>query len=270
MLRTPAAILTAILVCLPAKAHEYWIEPLAYRVAPDEPVVARLRNGEKFRGVALPYLPAGYARLEIVEDGASRPIEGRLGDEPAITVAPADEGLAILVLETVPSTVTYREAGRFEAFLRHKDAAGALGDHARRGLPETGFSESYTRHVKALVAVGGGAGADRPLGLATEIVAGANPYTDALSAGMPLSVLLDGAPRAGAQVELFSRAPDGTVAIALHRTDAAGRVTVPVAPGHAYFADAVVVRALPNDDPAAGPVWESLWAGLSFAVPEAP
>jgi len=40
-----------------------------------------------------------------------------------------------------------------------------------------------------------------------------------------------------------------------------------VRPGYAYLADAVVLRPLvPDTDK--GPVWESLWASLSFAVAE--
>ncbi|MDH3262422.1 MAG: DUF4198 domain-containing protein [Paracoccaceae bacterium] len=268
MLRALLALLCLyVLGPAAAKAHEFWIEPQAYEIAPGEPIVARLRNGERFNGVALPYLPAGYRRFELIEGAAARPVEARLGDEPALNMPAAAEGLAIVALETTDSILTYDDPERFRRFVAHKDLAGALEAHARRGLPEAGFSERYSRHVKALVAVGAGMGADRALGLRTEIVALANPYTDDLSAGLPLQVFFEGAPRAGAQVELFARGPEGEVTITLHRTDAEGRVTVPVAPGHAYFADAVVLLDTGNDRPEAGPVWQSLWAGLSFAVP---
>ena len=268
MLRTLLALLFLSVLGLPgAKAHEFWIEPQAYEIAPGDPIVARLRNGEKLNGVALPYLPAGYRRFELVEDGASRTVEGRLGDEPALNMPADAEGLVIVALETTDSILSYDDPERFKGFVAHKDLAGALEAHARRGLPEAGFSERYSRHVKALVAVGAGAGADRPVGLSTEIVAEANPYTDDLSGGLPLRVLFEGAPRPGVQLELFARGPDGEVTITLHRTDAEGRVTVPVASGHEYFADAVVLLDTGNDRPEAGPVWQSLWAGLSFAVP---
>ncbi len=52
--------------------------------------------------------------------------------------------------------------------------------------------------------------------------------------------------------------------VMLYRTDADGRVTLPVQAGHAYLADAVILRPL---DPEAekDPVWESIWASLTFA-----
>ncbi|MGR3640587.1 MAG: DUF4198 domain-containing protein, partial [Alterinioella nitratireducens] len=60
----------------------------------------------------------------------------------------------------------------------------------------------------------------------------ANPYTDDLSDGFPVLVLLEGEPRADVQVELFDRDPDGEVTVTLHRTDAEGRAVLPVEPGH--------------------------------------
>lgn len=81
-----------------------------------------------------------------------------------------------------------------------------------------------------------------------------------------MRVLYEGAPRKNAQVELFEKAPDGEVSVTLHRTNAVGEARLPMKPDHAYLVDAVVMRpvAAQNGD---GPVWESLWASLTFQVP---
>ena len=126
-----------------------------------------------------------------------------MGDNPALVMEAGADGLAVVVHETTDSRLTYTDFAVFQRFVAHKDFATALADHAARGLPETGFKETYRRHAKSLIAVGSGAGADRAMGLAIEIVALANPYTDDLTAGLPVLVLLDGAPRGDAQVELF-------------------------------------------------------------------
>ena len=104
-------------------------------------------------------------------------------------------------------------------------------------------------------------------GLETEIVALNNPYTDPASEGMRVKVLYQGSVRADAQVEVFEKASDGTVDVALYRTDAEGLAVLPLKPGHEYLVDAVVLRDTGNNDPAAGAVWHSLWASLTFAVP---
>ncbi len=264
-------LLTALSIALStgvARAHEFWLSPDDYAVAPEEVMQVRLRVGSEMKGLVLSYLPQDIARFEVVQGQTVRPVEGRMGDNPALVMDAQVDGLAVVVHETNDSTLTYDDFAVFQRFVAHKDFRTALADHTARGLPESGFRETYRRHAKSLIAVGSGAGADRVVGLKIEIVALANPYTDDLSGGMPLQVLLDGAPRADAQLELFQAAPDGTVTITLHRTDAEGRVTVPVLPGMEYLADNVDLRALPNDDVDAGPVWHSDWASLTFRTPD--
>lgn len=250
-----------------AQAHEFWLLPSDFTVEDGAQIQVALRNGEKMKGIELPYLPGDVARFELVMGDTITPITARLGDMPAMDVAAPAQGLAVVLHETTPTLLTYRDFSKFQRFVAHKAMPQILEEHAARGLPETGFVEDYRRFAKTLIAVGAGAGADRAMGLRIEIVALANPYTDDLSAGMPLQVLLDGQPRAGAQLELFATAPDGTVTQIPYTTDATGQVTVPAQAGFTYLADSVDLFALPNNDPTAGPVWHSDWASLTYLVP---
>ncbi|MFA8387724.1 MAG: DUF4198 domain-containing protein [Pelagibaca sp.] len=257
------------LACLPVSlsAHEFWIDPVEYSVASDGTLVATLRVGENFAGAEQPYLDRSFERFDMQCAGRLAPVPGRAGDRPALNVAAPRDGLCVIIHQTTDYLLTYNEWQKFVDFVEHKDFDGVLAQHAARGLPESGFVELYSRHAKSLIAVGDGAGRDAKVGLLTEIVAEANPYTDNMAGGLPIRVLYNGAPRADAQVELFARPPSGRVKVTLHRTDANGRVILPVQPGYAYLADAVVLRPL---EPRAenDPVWESLWASLTFAVPE--
>ncbi|MCB1334111.1 MAG: DUF4198 domain-containing protein [Roseivivax sp.] len=249
-----------------ARAHEFWLSPLAYRVDPGAPLQADIRVGQKFGGTAFAYLPPDIARFDIVMGDAVIAVTGRPGDRPALNMPVPGEGLAVVVHVTRDMRLTYSEAQKFIDFVTHKDLTGVLQAHEARGLPPQGFVERYTRYAKSLIAVGAGAGADRAVGLETEIVALANPYTDDTSAGLPVQVLYQGAPRADVQVELFERAPDGTVSISQLRTDATGQALLPVRPGHEYLVDSVVMRPLdpPGDE---GAVWHSLWASLTLQIP---
>lgn len=235
-------------------------------LAPSTSLSAQVRVGESFEGVPLSWLENRFGKTKIWQGDSPVAVTSRLGDRPAIRAVPEQDGLAIITLETTPDRLTYRDWEKFKSFVKHKDFATALEDHAARGLPETGFVETYTRHVKSLVSVGSGSGKDRAFGLQTEIVALANPYTDDLSNGMPVQVFYLGEPRVDAQVEVFEKQGE-TVNVFLTRTDEAGRATIPVKPGHSYLLDAVVLRDTGADDPSEGAVWESLWAGLSFATP---
>jgi len=262
------ATLVVALSITSANAHEFWLSPDDYTLTVEDMMQVRLRVGTGMVGPPRSYLPQDIARFEVVQGDSVRPVEGRMGDSPALNMPAGADGLAVVVHETTDSRLTYKEIAVFQRFVAHKDFATALADHAARGLPETGFQETYRRYAKSMIAVGSGAGSDRVIGLKIEIVALANPYTDDLTAGLPVQVLLDGAPRIDTQVEYFETAPDGTVTTTLYRTDAAGQVVLPVRPGMEYLVDSVSLRALDNDDALAGPVWHSDWASLTFHTPD--
>ncbi|MEL6586052.1 MAG: DUF4198 domain-containing protein, partial [Pseudomonadota bacterium] len=176
-------------------------------------------------------------------------------------------GLLTIVHETTDSTLTYREWAKFEKFAHHKAFTDVLRAHAERGLPREGFREDYRRFAKALIAVGDGIGEDRAVGLRTEIVAQANPYTDDMAGGMPVQVLLEGAPKPGAQIEVFEKYPDDSVKVTLHTADDQGRTVIPMKAGCEYLLDSVAMVPIePEEDGDA--VWLSLWASLTFAVPQ--
>ena len=263
-------ICTAVVLALwaaAAQAHEFWISPEAYVTPKGGEVQAQLRVGQEFKGASYAFNPNRFERFDLVMGDQVIPVTGRLGDTPALNMPAPAEGLITIVHETGDNVLTYKEFDKFAKFAKHKDFEWALDRHVERGLPTDRFMERYRRYAKSLVAVGDGAGADREVGLKTEIIALANPYTDQLDS-FPVKVLLNGKPRADAQIELFDKAPDGKVEITRHRTNADGIGTFPVTPGHEYLVDAVALLPLDEGDPSKFPVWLSAWASLTFKVPE--
>ena len=266
MLRPIMTLVFIAATAMPALAHEFWIDPLGWQVEPGQALAANIRVGQNMKGMALPYIPSDTRRFELITPKGAYAAGGQIGDRPALQMTAVDDGLHVVVHVTGDNKLTYSDFELFSGFVIHKDLAGTLESHQARDLPETGFSELYSRYAKALIAVGDGAGADRDLGLLTEITALANPYTDDLSDGFPVRLTYQGAPRADAQIEVFFRPIGGDVSAFMVRTDADGLARVPVKPGHVYMLDAVVMRPLePEDDD--GPFWESLWANLTFSVP---
>lgn len=228
-------------------------------------ISANLKNGQIFVGTTLSYFPRSFIRFDIVQGETHVAVEGRLGDRPALAMTAPFEGLNVVAYETTPAFVNYTEWEKFLKFADHKDFADIEARHAANGFPEVPFKERYTRHAKALIAVGDGVGADMAVGMKTEFVALSNPYDPGFDGTMRVQVLLYGEPRSDAQVEVFERAPDGNVVVTLHRTDAAGLAAIPVLRGHDYLFDAVVLEPILAEDNA---VWDTYWAALSFGVPE--
>jgi len=260
-----ALIFTA--TAIPVHAHEFWISPEAYVFKNGTKMQAHLRVGQEFEGASYSYNADRFERFEILRAETTAAVDGRLGDRPAFSVTAEDSGLAIVVHETSDSRLTYTDWQKFVKFATHKDFTSVLDDHESRGLTKEKFVELYRRYGKSLLAIDGGNGTDREVGMRTEIVALANPYTDKLT-DLPVKVLFEGNARTNAQVELFEREPNGAVNITLHRTDSSGVAKLPVKPGHEYLVDAVTMLPLEADNPEIDPVWYSLWASLTFKMAE--
>lgn len=227
-------------------------------------MIADLRNGQNFSGANQVYFARRTRRFNVTQGAQTSAYQGRMGDLPAFQLDQANQGLLIITHETAPETLTYETWEKFQTFVDHKGFTNIAQRHQDRNLPDQGFAETYTRHAKSLIGVGDGTGSDSLQGLETEFVALANPYTDDLSLGMPVQVFYQGEPRFPAQIEVFERGPDGEVLVFLQSTDSQGRALIPVKSGHTYLLDAVVLRPAPESE---DPVWESLWATLTFATP---
>lgn len=262
-------LLIAFLIGQPALAHEVWLQPQKYQVEKGDAITASIKNGEGFEGIELGWFSGRMELFDKIIQGKRSKLEGRAGDLPAVQGLKTKPGLVVLVYQSRPQTLTYETWEKFLAFIDHKDLSSDL---PKKLLPDTADlppRELYTRHVKSLVAVGHGEGQDENTGLEAEIIALANPYRDDMSAGLPIRVVYQERPRPDIQVELFERAPNGEVSIQKLRTDANGRLVLPVKPGHEYLVDAVVLRPASRDLADQYKVAiETLWAALTFRVPD--
>jgi len=255
-----------MLACtMQSAAHEYWIEPQSYRIAPDERLLANLKVGQRFQGDTLVYLPDSIQLFRITTGETTVEVTSRIGDLPALDESSAAEGLALVSLVSGIFTLEYSEAGLFEKFLAYDGLDGILQEHRRRGLPMTGFKEAYQRFAKSLIQVGEGKGEDRLLGLAFEWLLETNPYS-AADNRMQARLYWRGEPLAATQARLFVRR-DGQVEERLLTTDGEGRVHFSAQTGSEILLNAVQMREPSDRFPAPeGSAWISYWATTTFAL----
>ncbi len=262
--RVFAAIVLAALAA-PLPAHDFWIEPATFRPAAGATLGVRLVVGQRFRGDALPRNPAMIVTFALVTDGGEVPVAGRAADEPAGTVRVEQPGLAWIAYRSRNSSVSL-EAARFEEYLKEEGLESVVEARARRGESAKPSRELFSRSAKSLVAVGGtgASGWDRVLGLPLELVPEKNPY--ALKGGdeLPVRILYDGKPLAGALVAALPYdEPEKKIA---QRSDRNGRVSLRLPRDGVWLVKAVhmvPVTGDPNAD------WQSTWASLTFEVPGA-
>jgi hypothetical protein len=277
-------------------AHDFWIEATPARPEVGGRVAVRLRVGEHLRGEPLTRSAARIERFVAVGPAGERAIPGIEGADPAGHLLVAEPGLHLLGYRSRRSHVVL-PPDTFEAYLAEEGLDHVRAARAARGTSGTPGREVFSRCAKALVPVvatpgeartgpvlperadvaadGAGSsihaaapasspapspgGHDRVLGLTLELVPEADPHALAPGAELPLRLLYEGRPLAGALVVAMRRGDPAARVSA--RTGAAGRVALALAAPDFWLVKAVHMVPAPAGVDAE---WESLWASLTF------
>lgn len=267
-LRVGSTIVLAVLACLlgtsVAAAHDFWIEPSAFRAPAGVPVSLRLRVGERFVGDPVPRDETMIERFVAVGASGEARVVGRDGADPAGVVALGSPGLWMVGYASRPTSIVI-EAGKFEAYLASEGLEPISRLRAARGESAAPAHERFSRCAKSLLLAGeppaDPAGIVTPLGFTFEIVPEGNPYEVRPGEELAVRVLFDGAPYAGALVTALDQGrPDASGAI---RTDRDGRARVRLAAPGVWLVKAVHMESLP---PGGSDQYESYWASLTFEV----
>jgi uncharacterized GH25 family protein len=281
--------LALVLACAAgATAHDLWIEPSSFTPVPGVRLAVRLFIGQLFEGDPFPRDPKLMLRFAVISGsggsggaGGETPIAGVPDTDPAGFLVAGRPGLYELVYASGHAAVQL-DAAKFERYLADEGLDTVSAARARAGRSGTPAKEIFSRCAKSLIVVGGdaGAGSQRalaPLGLVLELVPERNPYTLAAGQELPLRLLYGGRALPGAKVTaLLKPRPDRQTGPASPdrqprqprqvsaRTDAQGRVSLPLAEPGVWLVKAVHMIAAP---PGSGADWESFWASLTFALP---
>ena len=258
------AALLALLAAPALSAHDFWIEPSAFRPAIAQRVAVRLRVGQEFKGDPVPRDLKLLRRFGLVGPGGETAVPGVPNTEPAGFLSIPAPGLYTIVYASSPEPVQL-DAGKFNDYLAQEGLERIRELRARAGQSDAPDREIFSRCAKALVAAGGGeaaAGWNRPLGLRLELVPEANPYTLPPGGVLPARLLYEGRPLAGALVTAFTKDhPEQKVSA---RSDARGRVALKLDRPGVWLVKAVHMIPAPKES---GADWESFWASVTFEVP---
>lgn len=243
-----------------AAAHEFWLEPATYTPKPGARVAVSIRIGQRFKGDSHPFLREEFKTFTLTHGATVTPVKGTDGDDPAVVVKFDRDGLYVMAHYSTPETLTFKNLDDFDVYLKFEGLGDVLERHRRRGLPDTGVVEVYSRCAKLLAGVGSAAGDDRYTGMPLELVAEKNPYRLAPGEPLPVRLLRDGKPAADVQIGAISKAePDQRVTV---RTDANGRAIITLSHPGAWLLNAVVMEEPKHGENAH---WVSLWASMTFA-----
>jgi len=260
---TRLALLSALLSPLPARAHDFWIEPSTFQPAVGSSVGIYLRVGEHFQGDPVARAEKRIVRFVLVSSSGVSPVGGREESEPAGLARVNEPGLHIVAYRSNNARVDL-EPEKFEQYLKEEGLESIIAERARRIESQKPSREAYSRSVKSLLCAGDCArGGDRAVGLALELVSENNPYAARAGEKMPFLLLWNGKPLEGALVVALSKgSPEKKLSA---RTDASGRVTFRLPRGGIWLVKTVHMTRAPAGEDVD---WESLWASLTFELPE--
>ncbi|HEX4966482.1 MAG TPA: DUF4198 domain-containing protein [Thermoanaerobaculia bacterium] len=258
------AVQLALLAAPAVRAHDFWIEPSAFRPAIAQRVAVRLRVGQEFRGDPVPRDPNLLKRFVLVGPKGETPIAGVPNTEPAGFLSVPSPGLYTIVYTSSPEPVTL-DAKKFNEYVAQEGLEKIQELRVQRGQGDAPDREIFSRCAKALVAAGGGeaeAGWNRALGLRLELIPGVNPYMLTGRQALPVRLFYEGRPLSGALVTAFTKEQPGLKVSA--RSDAQGRVELQIDRPGTWLVKAVHMTPAPKES---GADWESVWASLTFEVP---
>lgn len=264
MTRLHALLAAAVLLpAAPAQAHDFWIEPDTFRPATGAQVRLTLRVGQHFSGESRPYVPQFFERFVYAGPQGERPVAGELGDDPAGRLTAPAPGMYVVAYRGRQDYLEL-EPKKFDSYLEDEGLETIIRERARRGESDKKSRELYSRCAKSLVAAGGahGAGYDRSLKLTLELTPEKNPYALAAGDTLPVRLLYQGKPLAGALVVAFRREEPMTK-LKL-RTGRDGRVALKLSQPGAWLVKSVHMVRVPAGGTAD---WESFWASLTFELP---
>lgn len=247
------------------RAHDMWIEPTTFAPNGGDLMGARLRVGQDLVGDPL-RRDASLIDQFVVEDASGRrPLIGRDGSDPAGLLRVPARGLLVIGYRSRASVVD-ETAEKFGQYLKEEGLETVALERARRG--QTGaVRERFSRAAKSLVLSGAPSpdDADRALGFTLELVAERNPYLMAPGQDLPVRLTYEQRPLAGALVVAINRyAPTEKMTA---RSDKDGRVRFRLPHGGMWLIKAVHMTPA---GPGTQADWESIWASLTFNLPDRP
>jgi uncharacterized GH25 family protein len=252
-----------------AAAHDFWLQPVRWRVEQRAPTSLTLQVGHGPYRQRSPIPASRIVRFESVgPDGRRGDLRSRLhpGGADDATIALAGPGTHLLVLETDNRAESHLPAIRFNDYLRIEGLTPAIALRTRTGRMGEDGSEKYSRHAKAILQVGpvdprGQAQVSKPLGLALEIVPERSPI-GARGGALPVRVLYHGRALGGALVKLTDLAHDAEP-VAMQRTDANGRAVFAMPGRGSWLLNVIWTRPQPRSSLTD---FETDFSSLSFGI----
>lgn len=268
-MRSLSLVLVVLCWALPAGAHDFWLQPRSFWIAPGSvaPVSMLVGHGRDRAPWAVSVDRVLVLR-SIGPRGSQehRPALRGMRSAAEVALPFTAPGTHVLALQS-----GYAESNlpsqRFNAYAKEEGLTPALRLRRRTGKADTAGREIYSRRAKALVQVGPPGAPQphvtRPIGLTLEIVPERDPYRLRGGESLPVRVIYEGKPLAGALVKLTNLAADERP-VETHLTDRAGRAVFKAPRNGAWLLNVVWTKPIQGNRKAD---FDTTFSSLTFGYP---
>ncbi|MGD9563693.1 MAG: DUF4198 domain-containing protein [Pyrinomonadaceae bacterium] len=246
-------------------AHEYWLEPESFFLAPNQKTIVRLFVGDgliKDREER-PFQLEKTPMFKIDSRQGAADLLGGLkdGSLPIYEFGGGKAGNYLLGMERNWTYITL-EPDLFAAYLREDGMEYIMAEREKLGESKKAGRERYSRYIKALLQVGDVRDETykKKLGLKLELIPLENPYAKKVGDKISFQVLFDGKPLAGRTVFADNRESETQKMT----TDSKGRFSFKLDNKGLWLARLVFMQRCKAECGEAD--WESYWGAFSFGV----
>jgi uncharacterized GH25 family protein len=254
--------------CFAAIAHEFWLLPPRFIVAPGSSYNLHVFVGEDFTGERWNGKSTRLTRLMqyTATDSADLTAAATVVDTLHTTIAFRKPGLHLVAL-TTNNAFTELAADKFTAYLQDDGLDNVVALRRQRNETTKPGREAYRRCAKTLLLAGPADPTDqtfaRPTGQILEIIPEQNPYALKAGAALTVRLLYEGKPLRRALVQVWQRGAPGQTATRRTKlyTNQNGRALFHLSAPGSYMVSAV--HMVPATDRQMAD-WQSTWTTLTF------
>ncbi|MEQ1765587.1 MAG: DUF4198 domain-containing protein [Pyrinomonadaceae bacterium] len=250
-----------------ANAHEYWLEPDSFFLAPKQSSVVNLYLGEGLKvEEPIPYRSSKTSIFRLISNEGTFDLTRDTQEDavPLFSFSAQKRGTYLLAMERNWSYITL-EAAKFQEYLREDGLEYIIDEREKLGESSKQGEERYSRFLKSLIQVGDKRTptfANRP-GLRLDIIPSANPYSLKIGDELTVLVIFEGKPLIGRTIFADNR-EDGSIAKQRTTTNKDGLAKFKLDRKGVWLVRLVYMQRCAKN--CEGADWESFWGALSFGV----
>ncbi len=261
--RTSLTLFISIAFSL-ANAHEFWLQPKAYRFKVGDEMKVDFMVGENFSGE---FWDLNRHRVERMEIHAGTMVKNLLKEVKSttgknLTYKFDREGTHLLALESDAAFIEL-EAEKFNAYLKEDGLDNILDARTKAGQLDKPAKEYYKRFAKLLVQSASKTDETfrKRMGFRYEIVPLVNPYTLKSGDYLECRVLWEGKSAPHALVKVWSHTGNRIFLQNIYAEDD-GTIKFPLSSKGPWMVSSV--KMIPSEKE--GAEYQSLWASLVFGI----